>query len=149
MPSRTLTARSATVTESASSMMAAAVAPEPTIPYVAKMTSFTMTNIQAKLVHITFEMATSSFGIAYSDDMINWVNVGEANWTNAAAENPFVEPGVTEHSVWITDTAWMSVHTPGVSTNAWKLHIYDLIVPATHPRRFYKVYPLGPVTGLP
>ncbi len=150
MPVMTDAQRSMSLTARSATMSAAALVPaEPEFPRIAKMTSFQMTNITAKLVHITFDMAAESFGLAYSDDMINWITVGEANWTNATPNNPFMEPGVTEHSIWITDPTWMTFHTPGIGTNSWKLHVFDLITPADRPQRFYKIYPLGPVTGLP
>lgn len=129
--------------------MASATVSEPLLPPVAKMLSIEITNVTAKLVHITYDMQVQSFGIAYSEDLVNWTIVGESYWTNSVAVNPFLQPGLTEHSVWMTDDAWMVSHTPGVGTNAWKLHLFDLIVPADKPHRFYMVYPLGEVTGVP
>lgn len=90
-------------------------------------------------------LGVMGYGLAYSDDMVNWIYVGEAHWTNATPNNPFVdEQGVTEHRIWIGEKQWSAVHTPG-ALNEWRITIVD----GVKTRRFYRVYPLEAVTGLP
>lgn len=130
------------VKKSKSRAKTAIFAPVSPAPQFTLLRSITFTNNH---VVLKMRLGVMGYGIAYSDDMVKWVYVGEAHWTNAAPYNPFVdERGVTEHRIWISEKQWSAVHTPG-ALNEWRITIVD----GVKTQRFYRVYPLEPVTGLP
>lgn len=145
-------AASPKMTESRVMAMAAApmvmAAGEPELPYMARMTSMVITNLPMFKLTIKYDAQVYGFGVAYSDDLQTWNVVGEAQWTNAAPENPFLYAGTTEHRIWIDEPQWQVTHRPnGTTTNLWKITLIDKT--AKQAKRFYKIYPIGPVTGLP
>lgn len=140
-----------TLTRVAARAVAVASAPAvPAQPQFTTITEFTVTNTAMQHVLIRQDMATPfGFGVAFSDDLLTWHVAGESRWTNSTAWNPFMEPGITEHKIRIGEPTWSAAHVETNSEPIWKITIEDLTTPPGHPRRFYKVYPLESVTGLP
>lgn len=129
-------------------MAAEATSTEPALPYVARTTSITITNFPIFKLTATYDAQVYGFGVAVSDDLKTWISAGEARWTNAVTENPYLYAGTMEHRVWIGEPQWQVIHRPnGTTTNLWKIIVVDKT--AQQVKRFYMVYPLGPVTGLP
>lgn len=148
MSPRAAAAAPAVMAVSAAPMVSAASVAEPSLPYVARTTSITITNQPIFKLTATYEANVYGFGVAYSEDLTNWTPAGEARWTNTVSENPFLYAGTTEHRIWIGEPQWQVTHRPnGTTSNLWKIVLIDHT--AGQAKRFYMVYPLEAVSGLP
>ena len=98
-------------------------------------------------VTVRFNCAAFGFGVAYSTDLQHWTYVGEAHWDVPVDTNPFLSPGLTEHRIWIPGSQWQVLHRPDGLANQWQITLFDQ-TPRTD-ARFYMIYPLQAITGLP